>query len=244
MVFARIERLSSLLQGKGYGSATLETEVAAAVSLLGRIPVTFVDIGGNKGCYTDRVLQRSPHASVHIFEPSTTNLAILREKFSNNKRVSLVGSALGKVQSQGILYADAPGSGLASLSNRRLDHFGIKMEVEERVDIIPFQDYWKSSMHQEPIDLVKIDVEGHEMDVLAGFGSAVQKTSAIQFEFGGCNIDTRTYFQDFWYFFKAENFSVYRITPFGPKKLKKYSESDEKFMTTNFIALNNRSVMS
>lgn len=35
----------------------------------------------------------------------------------------------------------------------------------------------------------------------------------VTFEFGGCNIDTRTYFQDYWYFFKTFGFRVFRITP-------------------------------
>jgi hypothetical protein len=61
------------------------------------------------------------------------------------------------------------------------------------------------------IDYVKIDVEGWELSVLQGFGDLVYNMRVIQFEFGGSNIDTRTFFQDFWYFFKDHNFSIYRI---------------------------------
>ena len=28
----------------------------------------------------------------------------------------------------------------------------------------------------------------------------------VTFEFGGCNIDTRTYYKDFFYFFQSKNF--------------------------------------
>jgi hypothetical protein len=73
---------------------------------------------------------------------------------------------------------------------------------------------------------------------LDGFGKAVQATNIFQFEFGGCNIDSRTYFQDFWYFFKENNFVIHRITPFGLEKIERYRESDEFFSTTNYIAAN------
>jgi hypothetical protein len=63
---------------------------------------------------------------------------------------------------------------------------------------------------------------------------------ALQFEFGGCNIDTRTFFQDFWYFFKSYNFDIYRVGPFGVKEIVAYSELDEFFSTTNFIAVNRK----
>ena len=48
---------------------------------------------------------------------------------------------------------------------------------------------------------MKIDVEGHELDVLKGFGELIKKVRLIQFEFGGTNIDSKTYLRDFWEFF-------------------------------------------
>jgi hypothetical protein len=51
--------------------------------------------------------------------------------------------------------------------------------------------------------MVKMDIEGHELTALKGFGAALDVARVLQFEFGGCNIDSRTYFQDFWYFLKS-----------------------------------------
>jgi len=102
--------------------------------------------------------------------------------------------------------------------------------------VIRFEDYWKSELGSENIDFVKLDIEGHELDALNGFGDALKFIKVIQFEFGGCNIDTRTFWQDFWYFFTENNFVLYRITPFGITKIKKYRELDEFFSTTNFLA--------
>ena len=79
------------------------------------------------------------------------------------------------------------------------------MNFEEQVSLIRFDEYWKNQ--DQLIDYVKIDVEGHELDVLEGFGELINKIKLIQFEFGGCNIiDTELFFQDFWYFFKKKNF--------------------------------------
>ena len=84
-----------------------------------------------------------------------------------------------------------------------------------------------------------MDVEGHELNVLYGFGDLIYKTKLIQFEFGGCNIDTRTFFQYYWYFFLDKNFIIYRITPRGCKLIRNYSEDDEYFNgPTNYIAIN------
>ena len=127
---------------------------------------------------------------------------------------------------------------MGSLTQRKLDHFNIGFDVKEAVEKIRFEDYWKETLSRRQIDIAKIDIEGHELEALNGFGEALNATRLVQFEFGGCNIDTRTYFRDFWYFFKDKGFDMYRITPLGAQRVDQYRESDERFSTTNYIALN------
>jgi hypothetical protein len=59
----------------------------------------------------------------------------------------------------------------------------------------------------------------------------------LTFEFGGCNIDSRTYFQDFWYLLQDYGLRYfYRITPMGLLVyLPQYDEIDEQFRTTNYL---------
>jgi len=75
------------------------------------------------------------------------------------------------------------------------------------------------------------------LSVLRGMGEALHHIKVIQFEFGGCNIDTRTFFQDFWYFFTERNFQLFRICPVGLIEIKKYKELDERFSTTHYLAV-------
>lgn len=92
----------------------------------------------------------------------------------------------------------------------------------------------------EYIDLLKVDVEGHELDVLIGAGDFIQKIKLIQFEFGGTNIDTRNYFRDYFYFFKNNGFNLFRLTPSGKLiGIFKYNENEERFTCMNYIAINN-----
>ena len=76
-----------------------------------------------------------------------------------------------------------------------------------------------------------------KLTVLNSIKNNFDRFKLIQFEFGGCNIDRRTYFQDFWYLLK-DNFDIYRISPKGPILIKKYSERDEAFVMTNYLAIN------
>jgi FkbM family methyltransferase len=233
-----VGRIAAYAQGKGYGSATIKQEVELLQKLLGMQPNLAVDIGGNVGEYTAELRRRNPSLEIHTFEPAATNLQKLGKRFKNDNLVILVPFAVSDTLGSATLFSDKHGSGLGSLTKRKMEHFNIAFETTETIKTLRFEDYWKNVLDGRPLDIVKIDIEGHELSALKGFGTAIEATRVIQFEFGGCNIDTRTFFQDYWYFFKEHNFDIYRITPFGSEKITHYKESDEVFLTTNYIAVN------
>lgn len=232
-----VERLAAYVQGKGYGADSIAQEITVLESLAGSRPRLAVDIGGNVGNYTAELRKRHPDLEIHTFEPSGVNVRRLLQRFAGDERIHVVPMAVSDTAGSAVLYSNEQGSGLGSLTKRRLDHFDIPFDMEETVKTVRFEDYWRTRLQSRPLDMVKIDVEGHELTVLRGFGEALRHCAAIQFEFGGCNIDTRTFFQDFWYFFKANSFDIHRIAPFGAQRLEHYSESDEYFSTTNYVAV-------
>ncbi|MBM0106165.1 FkbM family methyltransferase [Steroidobacter sp. S1-65] len=233
----RLERAAAHAQGKGYGTATIQQEVKLLQSFLTAEPKLAVDIGGNVGSYTAELRRRNPNLEIHTFEPSATNLRKLAERFKHDPLVTLIPLAVSDRSGDAVLFSNEPGSGLGSLTQRKLDHLNIPFDTTETIQTIRFEDYWRNRLDSRALDLVKIDIEGHELAALNGFGSAIEAVKVLQFEFGGCNIDTRTYFQDFWYFFKDRGFAIYRITPFGAESISGYRELDEFFSTTNYIAV-------
>lgn len=237
---ADIEKIAAYAQGKGYGAATIEQEVSLLQQLLQCQPKIAIDVGGNIGNYTAELRKRNPALEIHVFEPSAINLTKLNERFQSDDLVNIVPYALSETAGSATLFSDVPGSGLGSLTQRKLEHFNIAFDATETITTIRFEDYWRTQLQGGQLDMVKIDIEGHELDALKGFGAALNATKVLQFEFGGTHIDTRTYFKDFWHFFNERQFDLYRITPFGAKQIPRYTESDEVFSICNYIAVNRR----
>ncbi|MBA87538.1 MAG: FkbM family methyltransferase [Euryarchaeota archaeon] len=237
-----LELRAAKAQGKGFGSATIQTEVKSCLKLIGFRPQNFIDIGANKGKFTKEVLKYLPNIECHLFEPSKINLQILKEEFSRNKNINIQNYGLFNKNTFKEFYSDYPGSGLGSLSKRRLDHHDIEFKFDNKIELKRFDEYWLEIYPNEnkEIDFVKIDVEGYEMEVLEGFGKLIKRAKLIQFEFGTPAIDSRMFFQDFWYFFLKRNFELYRLTPNKDLtyKINSYSELHEFFITTNYIAIN------
>jgi FkbM family methyltransferase len=236
---------AQLLLGVGLGA---DVGTSGEAALFGRLsaapqtqePLCIFDVGANRGQFLDLALAALGNRPfvIHSFEPSASTFKMLTTGRQPDSRVFLNPFGLGKSKAELTLYYDQPGSGLASLTKRRLDHFGMTFEASERVTIETLDSYCEERGIKH-IDLLKMDVEGHELDVLLGaqqmFAGAV---SMATFESGGCNIDTRTFFQDFFYFFRGCGMSVYRITPSGLLfAIPKYEERFEQFRTTNFVAV-------
>jgi FkbM family methyltransferase len=238
-IISLVDKILSWLIGIGYGAVSIDSEIRSFKKFIPNAKI-FVDVGGNKGLYSLSLIKMFKINQIHIFEPSIFNIEILKKEFSGNSKIIINNYGLSDVNSSATLYSDESGSGLASLSKRKLDHFGIKFETKEDISLSRFDDYWDVNITEKYIDLFKIDVEGHELSVLKGIGNRIENIKIIQFEFGGCNIDTKTYFQDFWYFFVRNNFDIYRITPMGNFKINYYSESLERFQTTNYFCVNRK----
>jgi hypothetical protein len=120
-----------------------------------------------------------------------------------------------------------------------MDHVDITFDETETVRTRTLDDYCDIN-DIEQIDYLKIDVEGHELDVLSGATKMIENKSIdrISFEFGGSNIDTRTYLRDYHNFFDKRGYDIYRILPTANLyKLGRYRELDEKFRTTNYVAV-------
>jgi FkbM family methyltransferase len=232
-------RVNLWLMGIGAGSSPESSgETVLAKRLRShREPLCILDVGANKGQFASMILSRLHDLplTLHCFEPGSHAFEALKQAHGGDPRVVLNNVALGSEKGSRTLYFDAPGSVLASVYKRRLDFRNIAFDESETVDVATLDAYCEAMPR---VHLLKLDVEGHEMDVLLGATATLERCDMVSFEFGGTNIDSRTYLRDFFFFFRDRRFRLFRIGPSGYlRALERYSEWDEQFVTTNFVAI-------
>ena len=119
-----------------------------------------------------------------------------------------------------------------------MDHLDIKFEDFEEVKLTSLNTLFKDEFNDKnfKINFCKLVVEGHELTILNSIKNNFDKFEVIQFEFGGCNLDTRIYFRDFWNLLNKD-YNIFLISPSGPILLKKYRELDEIFTMTHYLVV-------
>lgn len=196
------------------------------------------DVGANKGFYSLELLRvfGGIPTILHSFEPSKGTYKVMLENIGSLNDIIPNNFGFGEKKETLKLYSNNPMSGLASVYERRLDYIGIDMSEFEEISIRTIDDYCIEK-NIERIHFLKLDIEGHEYKCLQGAKNMLQqkKIDFIQFEFGGCNIDSRTFFQDFWYLLK-DQYKFYRIVKNGLVPINEYNERLEIFKNINYLA--------
>jgi FkbM family methyltransferase len=230
------------LHGMGFGECEMETDGERVMLIrLGkeynkREKLTIFDVGANIGKYSMACLECTKNPEIYSFEPSKKTFKILMDNLKD-RNIKTYNIGFGDKNGTKTLFYDTDGTGLASLYDRDLKHRDIYFTKNEKVKIETIDSFCKRNKI-ENIDLLKMDVEGNELNILKGAKEMLKnrKIKKIQFEFGGCNIDARTFFRDFWNIL-SEDYHIYRMVYKGLYLIKEYKEYCEIFATVNYLAI-------
>jgi len=204
-----------------------------ACEWVGKHPVVF-DVGGFRGEWSAAVLERVPQARVFTFEPNTRSFEGIRTRLGDY--VSVHHFAFGAEDGSASLSAPPGLPELGSLHVRDLQQIDLVVDEIEAVRVKSI-DSFCAEQDICHIDLLKLDVEGHELAALQGAAGMLERgaIAAIQFEFGGTDVDSRVFLRDL--VGVLSGYRVFRILRDGLDPLDRYDERAEVFSLCNFLAL-------
>jgi FkbM family methyltransferase len=214
------------------GEARLLRALAGA---LGPRPVIF-DVGANVGAWSAHAAQRFPGADLHAFEPHPGAFAQL-EQTLRPLGVACHRLALGAEPGHATLHFDPGKTVLSSLHQRDLQAFGLALDASVDVEVARLDDLC-DELGLATVDLLKIDVEGHERDVLAGAERRLASGAigVVQFEYGGTYLDAGVRLRDVLDRFPS-GYALHRIVPWGLMPVSDRDLREESFTLSNFVAV-------
>jgi len=163
------------LHGIGYieklkNAAVDKSEWNKKRELLGENVKTIFDVGANRGETALKYINIFPLAKVHAFEPFPETCVIFNENHKNHKNVILNQMALSSKVGKAILNVNTSVDTNSLLQSGKLgatSDASCKTLNQIEIETNTLDNYCKQNNIQE-IDILKIDVQGFEIEVLKG----------------------------------------------------------------------------
>jgi FkbM family methyltransferase len=206
--------------------------------------VTLFDIGGNIGGYSDILVEQCGkqklNYTIHIFEPTQSCFSILQKKFSDNHHIRLNNAGVSDSETTAEIFYDAEKSGFASLYQRDLSFMDVQLNIKENISLIRLDEYLVKNAIGV-IDFLKIDIEGHELAAFRGMGAFLsgEHIKAIQFEYGGANLDSGTTLRELYSVLEQAGFVLAKIMKNGIE-VRPYLTRMENYQYSNYVAFSKK----
>ena len=205
-------------------------------------PLIIFDVGANVGDYSQLLkdkLKTRKNYSLHLFEPQKSCFYDLKKRFDGDN-IIINNFGLSDSAEKAIVYKNEDKSEITSLYKRNLKFYNFDMDKQEEIELRKASDYIKESGIKH-INLLKIDVEGHEIKALSGFGEYLNSNfiDYIQFEYGGANIDSHTNLLDFYNLLLPKGYKIAKIMP-QYLELRDYNPRLDNFVYQNYVAISEK----
>jgi len=159
----------------------------------------YFDVGCHKGLYTDLILNNFNVKKIFMFEPQKEIFSGLTYKYKNMKKIKMYNRIVSNDEKKKEIFINKHNltSSLTKLNNKNLYLklksilFGGSIEnmisrsykiKAVKLSNIILKENIKS------VDLLKIDTEGHELEVLQGLNNKIKLVKIILIEFHNANI--------------------------------------------------------
>lgn len=233
------EAYLSILLGKGAGTGwALDAEIAAAKAVISAEEPVIFDVGANNGEWASLMHGVFPKARIYMFEPQPDCQGSIAERAIPNS--CLIPHAVSSRRYTTKLFTPGNKAGIASLHERKDSFFADTSFKAIDVETVVLDEVIEERAIQQ-IDFMKMDIEGHELAALQGAQRSLANglIKALSFEFGSANINSRTFFRDFWDFLQPLGYRLSRILPSGRlMPIRSYYEDCEYFRgVSNYIAV-------
>jgi len=143
---------------------------------------TVLDVGANEGAFSAGLLAVAPQARVIAVEPGPAALERLRARLGGYPNVEIRAAAAARESGTAAFHVTGHdhGSSLRRPRSESRDVLGAGADVVETIEVptVSLDDL----VEDRSVDVLKLDVQGSELDVLRGGREALARTRAVLLE--------------------------------------------------------------
>lgn len=178
-----------MFRRRGFSDVSLRSAFQAWLARVHLLPAevdlgsaTVIDIGANEGVFSAGILAIAPQAHIVAVEPGPAPRQRLRARLGGYPNVEIVDVAVARESGIATFHLTAHdhGSSLRPPRPESQEVMGAGVEVIEELEVrtLALDDL----VGEREVDVLKIDVQGAELDVLRGGRRTLERTRAVLIE--------------------------------------------------------------
>ena len=193
---------------------------------------TIIDIGANEGQFIDKISKILPDVNIYSFEPLKDSFIKLKEKISDKKNITAFNFALGDEEKENIINRNeySPSSSLLELTDLHKNAFPITKKVKEESIYVKELDKIANELEIKKKVMLKVDVQGYELNVLRGAENTIKDIDIILIETSFYELyKNQPLFNEIYIFLSDRGFNYYGSLE------QLYDERDGKILQADSI---------
>jgi len=209
----KIIKLAQLLRHRVMARMLLQHRVAATTehieALAFFVPAGLLDVGANKGQFSIAARAIVPDVVIHAFEPLASAADQFATVFAGDAHTTLHRVAIGAREGEAVFYVAnrQDSSSLLKPGAGQIAAFGVEAETQITVDVRTIESMVALDTLPRPL-LLKIDVQGTELDVLLGI-KRLDLIDAVYVEMSFMELyEAQSVFDDVYMFLREKGFSL------------------------------------
>ena len=176
---------------------------------------TVVDLGGNVGLVSQYIYDHFK-SNISIYEPHPGCLKVLKYYFKDNKKVKIFNKAVSNKIGKAKLYIHNEAKNVFDLNYSQSSSIEKRKKLNiKKFKVVNLESIQKITKKHKYIDLLKIDIEGHEYKILPFIFKNLDKFGKIYCELHGK--------------YRLKNINFHKNYNYWVKKIKKNPAYNKKF---------------
>ncbi|MDQ7025247.1 MAG: FkbM family methyltransferase [Anaerolineae bacterium] len=197
--------------------------------------LVIVDGGANIGTVTDLFLQQYDNPTIHAIEPRPDAALVMQSKYKNQANVHVHMCALGAEDatlSFNVVGHETSSSLLKPSSTNHHYHPDI-MAVTQSINV-PVKRL--DTLVDIDIDLLKLDLQGYELEALKGCGALLQRIKTITTEVEFIPLyDKQPLFADIDIFLRGHGFKLFNLYELWTQDDGQLTAGDAVYLNTRYF---------
>lgn len=194
-----------------------------------------IDGGAHQGNTIGKFLSSYPDPLIYAFEPLPESVDFLKNRYSGYTNIKIFEKALGASDSR-VLFNElrnSVSSSILSPGELLYQYHGSKMDILKTMKVEQIRLDSLPELKDREIDILKLDLQGYELEALKGMTGILKKIKTITLEVEFVPLyKNQALFSDIDFFLRQNNFQLFNL-------YELWTQKDGQLTAGDAIYLNN-----